>query len=165
MSEVGAAARFDVIFEAEGTNAHKFRNDIKVHKHPPHPATVELPTDEGPKHGGDGTAPYPLAYFASGLTACTMTQLRAFSKRLGIEIGTVTVKTRCHWEGHQHGNQPYESAPVRFQMDIDLGSSAPESDQRRLVQAAQKGCFIEQSLKPGLVAHRLKIGERWLDFD
>jgi len=29
--------------------------------------------------------------------------------------------------------------------------------------AAQKGCFVEQSLKPGLVRHRLKIGERWVD--
>ena len=162
MSESDTMTRFEVIFEAEGVNAHNFRNDVTVHKHPPHPVTVELPTDDGPKHGGDGTAPYPLAYFASGLTACTMTQLRAFSKRLGVAIGTVRVKTRCHWQGEQRGGAPYESTPIAFTMDIDLGSDAPESDQRRLVAAAQKGCFVEQSLKPGLVTHRLKIGERWI---
>jgi uncharacterized OsmC-like protein len=27
-------------------------------------------------HGGDRTAPSPLAYFTNGLTACMMTQIR-----------------------------------------------------------------------------------------
>jgi len=45
----------------------------------------------------DGTAPYPLAYFASGLTACIMTQLRAFARRLEIPLTTIAVKARLHW--------------------------------------------------------------------
>jgi hypothetical protein len=48
-------------------------------------------------------------------------------------------------------------------MDVDIESDASEADKRRLLAAAQKGCFVEQSLKPGLVRHRLKIGERWVD--
>ena len=155
--------RFEVIFDAEGRNTAKFRNDITVHKRLSHPVSVELPTDEGPGHGGDGTAPYPLAYFTSALTACVMTQLRAFSRRLRIPLAEFSVKTRCHWEARQSGNAPYVSAPIAFTLDIDLGGDAPEADKRRLVDAAAKGCFIEQSLKPGIVKHRLKLRGDWVN--
>lgn len=124
---------------------------------------VDLPTDEGPIHGGDGTAPYPLAYFTSALTACIMTQLRAFARRLGIAVGGIAVNTRCHWTAQQWGDAPYESLPLGFTMDIDLGSDATGADRRRLVEAACKGCFVEQSLRPGLVQHRLKNGDRWIE--
>jgi len=162
MAGTDKISRFDVIFEAEGSNTSKFRNDVKVHLRGPHPVSVDLPTDEGPLHGGDGTAPYPLAYFTSGLTACVMTQLRAFARRLDIAIGDIVVNTRCHWQAQQTGNAPYESAPIGFTMDIDIGGEASEADKRRLVLAAQKGCFVEQSLKPGLVQHRLKVGGSWV---
>jgi hypothetical protein len=72
MTETAARTQFDVIFDVEARNTAKFRNDITVHLRGQHPVTVELPSDEGPKHGGDGTAPYPLAYLASALTACIM---------------------------------------------------------------------------------------------
>jgi uncharacterized OsmC-like protein len=163
MDKPQAETRFEVIFDAEGRNTAKFRNDVTVHMRGQHPVTVELPTDEGPKHGGDGTAPYPLAYFASALTACVMTQLRAFSRRLGIPVTDFSVNARCHWEARQVGNEPYVSAPVAFTLDIDLGGGASESDKRRLIAAAEKGCFIEQSLQPGIVKHRLKVGDDWID--
>ncbi len=155
--------RFDVIFDAQGVNIAKFRNDVKVHLRGLYAASVDLPTDEGPIHGGDGTAPYPLAYFTSALTACVMTQLRAFARRLGIPVGRIGVNTRCHWTADQQGDGPNESAPISFTMDIDLGNEAAESDRRRLVDAARKGCFVEQSLRPGLVRHRLKNGDRWIE--
>ena len=158
MPETLAKSRFEVIFDAEGVNNAKFRNDVKVHLRGPHAVSYDLPTDEGGIHGGDGTAPYPLAYFTSGLTACVMTQICAFSKRLGIPVGRFSVKTRCHWQAQQSGNQPYESAPITFTMDVDIEGDASEADKRRLLAAAEKGCFVEQSLKPGLVKHRLKVG-------
>jgi len=60
-------------------------------------------------------------------------------------------------------NEPYESAPISFTMEVEIGGDATEADKRRLLLAAQKGCFVEQSLKPGLIKHRLKIGGRWVD--
>jgi uncharacterized OsmC-like protein len=156
-------SRFEVIFDVEGRNAAKFRNEIMVHMRGPHPVSVELPTDEGSYHGGDGTAPYPLAYFAAGLTACVMTQLRAFSRRLNVPVTEFSVNTRCHWQATQVGNAPYESAPVAFTMDIDLSGGASEADKRRVIAAAEKGCFVEQALKPGIVKHRLKVGDDWVD--
>jgi uncharacterized OsmC-like protein len=161
-TETAALTRFDVIFDVEARNTAKFHNDITVHLRGPHPATVELPTDEGPKQGGDGTAPYPLAYFASALTACIMTQLRAFSRRLDIPLTTIAISTRLHWQAQQRGNAPYASEPVAFTMDIDLGGGAAMADKQRLINAAAKGCFVERSLKPGIVRHRLKVGEDWI---
>lgn len=150
------------MFEAEGHNSGKFRNDVAVHLRGAAPVSVDLPTDEGAFHGGDGSAPYPLAYFTSGLTACVMTQLRAFSRRLRIAVSTIAVDAKAQWRGTQTGGAPYESAPVGFWLDIDLGGDASDDDKRRLVAAAIKGCFIEASLRPGLVHHRLKLGGEWV---
>ncbi len=163
MAEVRTNARFEVLFEAEGVNKSKFRNDVKVHLRGPYAVSYDLPTDEGGIHAGDKSAPYPLAYFTSALTACVMTQIRAFSKRLNISVDGFSVNTRCHWEARQIGNAPYETAPIEFTMDIAIDGQASEADKRRLIAAAQKGCFVEQSLRPGLVKHRLRIGERWVD--
>lgn len=160
----GAVIRGDVIFDAEGRNTGGFRNEITVRRPTGLPSEVyELPTDEGPGHGGNSSAPYPLAYFTSGLTACVMVQLRAFARRLKIDVQDITVNTRCHWERVQQGSAPYVSAPVAFTMDIELGPDVPEADQRRLLSAAEKGCFIETALKPGVVRHRLKIKDQWIE--
>jgi len=91
-----------------------------------------------------------------------MTQLRAFSRRLEIPLMTIAVNARLHWQAEQRGREPYESAPVAFTLDIDLGSEASADDKKRLIAAAAKGCFVEQSLKPGIVKHRLKLGDDWV---
>ncbi|MFK7876704.1 MAG: OsmC-related (seleno)protein [Paracoccaceae bacterium] len=154
---------FDVIFEGTGTASGKMRNDIKV-DFPMMNETFDLATDEGSFHGGDGTAPPPLALFTAALTGCIMTQIRAFSKRLKIPIGQVKVNTRLHWRAEQVGMDPYTTAPVGFHLDIDFDSSAPHEDQMRLLAAAKKGCFIETTLMQGLeVGHRLQIGGTWHD--
>jgi hypothetical protein len=47
-------------------------------------------------------------------------------------------------------------------LDIDLGGGASTADKKRLIEAAAKGCFVEQSLKPGIVKHRLKVDDDWV---
>ena len=153
--------RFEVIFEGVGRASGKMRNDISV-EWPMMKERFELATDEGPFHGGDGTAPPPLALFTAALTGCLMTQIRAFSKRLKIPVGAVEVRARLHWQGEQTGDGPYETGPVGFDLDVDLDSTADAEDQHRLLEAARKGCFIETTLAQGLqVGHRLKIGAEW----
>ena len=155
--------RFDIEFEGVGVATGKMRNDISV-TFTSMNESFELATDEGPFHGGDGTAAPPLALFTAALIGCVMTQVRAFSKRLKIPIGEVKVGAKLHWEGHQTGRDPYVTAPVGFSLDIDLDSDAAPEDQHRLIEAAKLGCFIEQTLKQGLeVDHRLKIGDTWQD--
>jgi len=153
--------RFDVIFEGVGRSSGKMRNNISV-TWPMMKESFELATDEGPFHGGDGTAPPPLALFTAALTGCLMTQIRAFSKRLKISIRDVEVKAKLHWSGEQEAEGPYESTPVAFDLDIDIDSDASTEDLERLLSAAKKGCFIEQTLAKGLiVGHRLRVGDEW----
>lgn len=154
---------FDIIFEGTGVSTGKMRNDISVH-FKTMDETFELATDEGPFHGGDGTAPPPLALFTAALTGCIMTQIRAFSKRMKIPIGQVTVNARLHWRGEQTDRDPYTTAPVGFDLDIDFDSPASQDDQIRLLTASKKGCFIETTLLQGLeVGHRLNIDGTWHD--
>ena len=153
---------FDIIFEGTGTMSGKMRNDVKVHFETMN-ETYDLATDEGPFHGGDATAPPPLALFTAALTGCIMTQIRAFSKRMKIPIGQVTVNARLHWRGEQSGRDPYTTAPVGFDLDIDFDSPANKEDQLRLMAAAKKGCFIEAILTPqNEIAHRLKTPDGWV---
>lgn len=154
--------RFDVIFQGHGRASGKMRNDISV-DWPMMKETFDLATDEGPFHGGDGTAPPPLALFTAALTGCIMTQIRAFAKRLSITIDRLDVHAKMHWQGEQMGNDPYVTAPVAFGLDIEIESSATQDELRHLLDCARKGCFIEQSLAQGvIVEHRLKTGDTWL---
>ena len=155
--------RFEVVFEGIGKSSGKMRNDIAV-EWPMMKERFELATDEGPFHGGDGTAPPPLALFTAALTGCLMTQLRAFSRRMKIPLDGVEVRARLHWEGEQEGNEPYVTGAVAFDLDVEMDSSADPAELFRLLEAAKKGCFIEQTLSRGLqIGHRLKIGEDWHD--
>jgi len=160
---MGEEKTFDVIFEGKGVASGKMRNDISV-EWPMMKESFELATDEGPFHGGDGTAPPPLALFTAALTGCLMTQIRAFAKRLKVDVNGLEIGARLHWSGTQTGNDPYVTAPVAFSLDIEVDSAASEAELRRLIEAAKKGCFIEQTLAEGIVVgHRLKIGDQWQD--
>jgi len=153
--------RFEVVFHGTGRSSGKMRNDISV-EWPMMKESFELATDEGPFHGGDGTAPPPLALFTAALTGCLMTQIRAFAKRLDIELRGVEVQARLHWAGEQRGTEPYVTEPVGFDLDVEIDSDADPDALRRLLDCARKGCFIEQTLSRGLeVGHRLKIGDEW----
>lgn len=153
--------KFDVIFEGVGTTGANMRNDISV-EWPMMKEKFELATDEGPFHGGDGTAPPPLALFTAALTGCLMTQIRAFAKRLKIDVKHVEVKARLHWQGEQQGMDPYVTSPVAFGLDVDIDSDASADQLAHLLECAKKGCFIEQTLAQGLVVdHRLKIDGEW----
>ncbi|OYW57656.1 MAG: hypothetical protein B7X99_09920 [Rhizobiales bacterium 17-65-6] len=161
-----AKMKFDIHFDAEGSNTAKFRNDCTVHLRGAAPRTDFLPSDEGAYHGGDGTAPYPLAYFVSGLTTCLMTQLRSFSRRLDIDVGEFEVNCEARWQAEMDSaRDPYVSRGVGFRLDIDLKGNASFDDKKRLIEAATKGCFVEVIIQPGLIRHRLKVGDDWVALD
>lgn len=152
----------DLVFEGVGTSSGKMRNDIVV-DWSAQKERFTLATDEGPFHGGDGTAPPPLALFTAALVGCLMTQIRAFARRLKVDMRGVTVKARLHWSCEQEGAAPYVSAPVGFDLDVEIDSDATPEALLALLDAAKKGCFIEQSLATGVtVGHRLKVGDTFV---
>lgn len=167
MAEEGTVKTFNVVFDVEGKAVGKMRNEIRGQMISPVIDEVfEMATDEGAAHGGDMTAPPPLAYFCTGFIACLMTQIRAFSKRLRVPVGDVSVKAHIEWEARVEGRNPYTSRPVAFRLDIDLDSDAPFDEQKRLLDAAQKGCFVEATLaNPIPVDHRLMINGAFVNAD
>lgn len=153
--------RFDVVFQGRGTASGRMRNDIAVCFETTG-ERFELATDEGAFHGGENTAPPPLALFTAALTGCLMTQLRAFAPRMGIALDGLEVTARLHWEGEQEGAGPYVTHPVGFSLDIAMDTPAPARDQHALLAAARRGCFLEQTLAEGVVVgHRLRIDGTW----
>lgn len=145
-----------VTFTCCGQAVGKMRNELDVRMTEPMQEAFVLATDEGPFHGGDATAPPPLALFVGGLTGCIMTQLRAFAKRMNVEISDLRVDTRVRWRWTPKG-RIYETEPESFDIDILLDSPSPQSDQIALIQAARKGFFVEQTLgRANTITHRIR---------
>ena len=160
-----APPRAVVQFNCTGRATGKMRNELDVRMVQPMEERFELATDEGPFHGGDATAPPPLALFVGGLTGCIMTQIRAFAKRLGVRVNDLTVETRVQWDWAAR-DRVYETAPKSFEIDILIDSDDPLDRQQALVQAAKRGCFIEQTLgRENKISHRLKTPQGWVDAD
>lgn len=163
-SETADERIFNVVITCAATNVKGMRTDMAVDMVEPQAMQFNLATDEGADHGGGGTAPTPLMLFAGGLTACLMTQLRAFSKRLRIDVGEMRLNTHLHWIGRQVGRAPYVTEPVGFQIDIEMNGTAEDEERITLIEAAKKGCFVEQTLiRPNAVAHRLLSTGGWID--
>ncbi|MEW9921547.1 OsmC-related (seleno)protein [Marimonas sp. MJW-29] len=155
----------EVVFTCTGQAMGKMRNDLDVKMTQPMLEEFTLATDEGPFHGGDASAPPPLALFVGGLTGCIMTQLRAFAKRMNVQIDDLAVDCKVTWQWTPEG-RIYETAPKGFEIDVRLESPNSMEEQLALIAAAKKGCFIEQTLgQANTIRHRLKTSEGYVNAD
>lgn len=154
-----------VTFTCKGQATGKMRNDLDVRMTEPMEEHFTLATDEGPFHGGDATAPPPLALFIGGLTGCLMTQLRAFAKRMDVVIDDLRVETKVTWQWTPLG-RIYETSPKSFDIDIFIDSNSPFEDQLALIKAAKKGCFVEQTLtQTNTINHRILTDKGYVSID
>lgn len=151
-----------VQFDCTGSAVGRMRNELEVRMALPFAeGPFELATDEGSFHGGDASAPPPLALFVGGLTGCIMTQIRAFAKRLGVKIDDLKVETRVQWNWQAVG-RVYETAPRAFEIDVLIDSPTDEEKVIELIETARKGCFIEQTLgRQNTIRHRMKTANGW----
>ena len=152
---------FTLKFTGNATNKGSMRNDIDVSFETMN-ETFKLATDEGAFHGGKGTAPPPLALFTASLCGCIMTQIKAFGKKLKIEVNEIEIDASMEWQGEVLEEGPYKASCDGYNLDIDIISEESIERKKKLLEAAINGCFIEASLKPGIVKHRLKDKENWL---
>ena len=81
---------FNLIFKGNAINTGSMRNDIDV-IFESMDERFQLATDEGAFHGGKGTAPPPLALFTASLCGCVMTQIKAFGKKLNIQVSEIKI--------------------------------------------------------------------------
>ncbi len=153
-----------VQFDCKGHATGKMRNDLEVMmKLPFEEGPFILATDEGSFHGGDASAPPPLALFVAGLTGCIMTQIRAFAKRLKVSLNDLDVETRVVWDWEAKG-RIYETGPRSFEIDVMIDSSDAVEKVVELINAAKKGCFLEQTLgQANTIRHRMKTPDGWVE--
>lgn len=152
----------EVVFTCSGKATGKMRNNLDVKMTEPMLEEFALATDEGPFHGGEASAPPPLALFIGGLTGCIMTQLRAFGRRMNVEINDLQVDCTIAWQWTPK-DRIYETAPKTFDLKIYLDSPNSTEEQVALIQAARKGCFVEQTLgQSNKITHRLKTKEGYI---
>ena len=153
-----------VQFDCVGTAVGKMRNELAVKMSLPFPeGPFELATDEGSFHGGDASAPPPLALFVGGLTGCIMTQIRSFASRMALTLSDLRVETRVQWSWVAVG-RGYESAPKSFEIDVLIDSPHTKAEIETLVTQARRGCFISQTLgHQNEIRYRLKTQEGWVD--
>ena len=152
---------FTLKFTGNATNKGSMRNDIDVSFESMN-ETFKLATDEGAFHGGKGTAPPPLALFTASLCGCIMTQIKAFGKKLKIEVNEIEIDASMEWQGEVLEEGPYKASCDGYNLDIDIISEESIERKKKLLEAAINCCFSEASLKPGIVKHRLKDKENWL---
>jgi len=143
-------ARLDFSAQAVG----KMRNEVTVTAS--FGGEWGMATDEGPFHGGDDSAPPPLAYFATALAGCIMTQVRAFAKRLDIHITALSSTGWVEWWLEPGPQRTYRSGATEFGVELVCESPASNDKLVELVNAAKRGCFVEQSLVNAVpIHHRL----------
>ena len=155
----------EVTMECEGRTVGRTRNETSVTLLGAGGTTFEIATDEGSfPHGGDASAPSPLALFSASLVTCLLVQVKQFARRMRIDIRDVHARARLQWIAETEGRAPYVSRPVGFSIDLDVDSDAPTDEIVALIAAAKQGCFVEQTLaRPNIIAHRLKVGDGWID--
>ena len=155
---------FDIQFDVAAKAARKMRTEAAV-RLTQTGEEWEMASDEGGFHGGDGTAPLPLAYFAMGTTSCLMTQFREFAKRPNLTLKDVKMASYFRWEARQIGRARYEGVPIGIDIDVSVQSQETETNLINLLGTAQKGCFVEQIILKGFpIGHRLQInGGGWID--
>jgi uncharacterized OsmC-like protein len=164
MSNAGLPQKAQVQFDCHGHATGKMRNDLSVTMQQPFKeGPFIMATDEGSFHGGDATAPPPLALFVAGLTGCIMTQIRAFAKRLDVTLNDLDVETRVIWDWQAKG-RIYETAPHSFEIDVLIDSDDDQARVIELIETAKRGCFLEQTLgRANTIRHRMKTPEGWID--
>jgi uncharacterized OsmC-like protein len=157
-------ARAVVAFPCTGKAVGKMRNEPDVRMVRPMQERFQPATDEGAFHGGDATAPPPLAMFVASLTGCFMTQISAFAKRMDVGLNDLTVmNTRVMWDWQARG-RIYETAPKSFEIDVLIDGDDPLETVRELAAAARNGCFIEQTLgRSNSITHRIRTVDGWAD--
>jgi uncharacterized OsmC-like protein len=140
----------------------KMRTEIQVET--ANTGAWDLATDEGALHGGDATAPPPLALFVASLASCLSTQIRAFAKRMDIQVTSVEISGTSRWVALTAGaREPYRSESRGIELRVTLSGDHSADEAHRLVDAAKEGCFVEQTIdQETKIEHLLAVEGRWV---
>ncbi|MFC7239705.1 2-oxo acid dehydrogenase subunit E2 [Saliphagus sp. GCM10025317] len=101
----------------------------------------EWDVDEPEDHGGDDTAPTPVEQFLGSLSSCLTLMIGSIAERRDVEIDQVEVEVDA---------EPDHDAIERLEVDITVTSPADESDVERVVQTAERACYVNRIVSDDL---------------
>lgn len=119
----------------------------------------ELFADEGPRLGGENSAPRPLTYFLMSVGFCAMTQLHRYGEMMKITLRNtrVTVRSGFRTDGSVlRGTN--KASTVGFEVEFDVESDDPPEKVAACIDAAERGCFVMQAiLEPTEVKRMVRL--------
>lgn len=113
--------------------------------------------DEGPRLGGDGSAPMPLQYFFLSLGFCMLTQVSRNAEVMQLDVRDATARVTGYLgvEGSvQDGTAFHTISSV--DVDLNVDSDAPPVQVAELVRRSEAMCFVTQAIR-GPVEMNLNI--------
>ena len=119
----------------------------------------EVFADEGPRMGGENTAPRPLTYFLLSVGFCALTQLHRYSDMMKITLRDpkVTVRSGFRTDGSVLRGT-VKASTVDFEVEFDVESDDPPEKLAACIQAAENGCFVMQAvLSPTEVKRTVRL--------
>lgn len=108
----------------------------------------EVFADEGPRMGGENSAPRPLTYFLMSVGFCALTQLHRYSDmmKLTLKDPKVTVRSGFRTDGSVLRGT-VQASTVDFEVEFDVESDDPPEKIAACIRAAERGCFVVQAIK------------------
>jgi uncharacterized OsmC-like protein len=114
---------------------------------PAETSQFEVFADEGPRMGGDNSAPRPLTYFLLSVGFCALTQLHRYSDMLKVELREQKVSVRSGFRTDGSVLQgTIQASTVDFEIDFDVESDDPPDRVAACIRAAEAGCFVMQAV-------------------
>ena len=122
----------------------------------------EVFADEGPRMGGENSAPRPLTYFLLSAGFCALTQLHRYSEmmKVHLEEAKVTVRSGFRTDGSVLRGT-VQARAVGFEIEFDVKSNDPPDKIAKCIAAADAGCFVMQTVRnPTEVTSRVRLNGR-----
>jgi uncharacterized OsmC-like protein len=103
-----------------------------------------LTVDEPPSRGGDATGPAPLSYFVLGAATCLLTQLAKLSMLGELQIDSLSVTARGHFE------RKLEGAFTDLIYDVRITGTEGDARVEKLCRDAERQCFASNTLRKAI---------------
>lgn len=127
----------------------------------------EVFADEGPRMGGENSAPRPLTYFLLSVGFCALTQLHRYSDmmKLTLRDPKVTVRSGFRTDGSVLQGT-VKASTVDFEVDFEVESDDPPDRVAACIRAAENGCFVMQAIvEPTEVKRTVRLNGKTLDIE
>jgi uncharacterized OsmC-like protein len=100
-----------------------------------------LTVDEPPSRGGDAVAPAPLSYFVLGAATCLLTQLAKLSLLRELQIDSLSLMARGHFERKLKG------AFTDVIYDVSITGTEGTAHVEKLCRDAEMQCLASNTLR------------------